>query len=80
MAALAAGLDVGLMARTVSTPIGGDRLLTLQTGLSRSGSRLETVCCRSDLAGECRRAPIPDVGQFLWRLSAVPRRTKPLAR
>ena len=34
---------------------------------------LETGCCRSDLAGECRRAPIPDVGQLLGRLSAVRR-------
>jgi hypothetical protein len=34
---------------------------------------LESGCCRSDLAGECRRAPIPDVGQFLGRLLAVPR-------
>ncbi len=33
----------------------------------------ETVCCRSDLAGECRRAPIPDIGQFLRWPSAVPR-------
>lgn len=33
---------------------------------------LKTVCSRSDLACECRRAPIPDVGQFLGRLSAVP--------
>ena len=34
---------------------------------------LQTVCCRSDLAGECRRTPRPDIGQFLWRPSAVPR-------
>jgi hypothetical protein len=37
------------------------------------GRLQQTVSSRSDLAGECRRAPIPDVDQFLWRLSAVPR-------
>jgi len=35
----------------------------------------QTGCCRSDLTGECRRTPIPDVGQFLGRLSAAPRNT-----
>jgi hypothetical protein len=33
----------------------------------------ETDCGRSDLADECRLTPIPDVGQPLGRLSAVPR-------
>ena len=33
----------------------------------------KTGCSRSDLAGECRRAPIPDVGWFLGRLSVAPR-------
>lgn len=33
----------------------------------------KTVCGRSDLAYECRRAPIPDVELLLGRLSAVPR-------
>jgi len=39
----------------------------------RQGCPLQPGCCRSDLARECRRAPIPDVGQLLGRLSAVPR-------
>ncbi len=42
-------------------------------GVRRRLNRLQTGCCRSDLAGECRRTPIPDVGQFLLRLSAAPR-------
>jgi hypothetical protein len=33
---------------------------------------LKTGCGRSDWAGECRPAPIPDVSQFPGRLSAVP--------
>jgi len=32
----------------------------------------KTVCSRTDLPCECRRAPIPDVGVLLGRLSAVP--------
>ena len=42
------------------------------SGIVRELSR-KTDCCRSDLARECRRAPIPDLGQFRGRLSAVPR-------
>lgn len=37
MVALAAGLDVGLMALTRRTPSGGDRLLALQTRRSPTG-------------------------------------------
>ena len=35
--------------------------------------QLQTGCGRSDFRVECRRAPIPDVGQFFRRLSVVPR-------
>jgi hypothetical protein len=34
---------------------------------------LETHCCRSDSAGKCQRAPTPDLGLLVGRLSAVPR-------
>jgi hypothetical protein len=39
----------------------------------RGERRFKTGCGRSDWAGEYRRAPIPDVGQFLRRPSAAPR-------
>lgn len=35
---------------------------------------LETDCGLSVCAGECRRVPIPDVGQLIRRLSAVSRK------
>ena len=45
---------------------------SMRIGVARRG-QLETGCGRSSLAGECRRAPRPDVGRPLVRLSAVPR-------
>jgi hypothetical protein len=38
-----------------------------------SDCRLKTGCSRWDSTGECRRAPIPDIGGTLGRLSGVPR-------
>jgi len=42
MPALAAGLNVGLVALTRHTPSGGDRLLTLQSG--KQGGAGRSVC------------------------------------
>ena len=36
------------------------------------GGPVETDCGRSDLAGECRPEPIPGIGRFVRRQSAVP--------
>ena len=45
---------------------------TLPKRLPRERFSPQTGCCRSNLAGECRRRPIPDVGRLLGQLSAVP--------
>ena len=45
----------------------------LDVGRPPTGRQVKTDCCRSDLTGECRRAPTPVVGQFFRRLSAMPR-------
>ena len=71
--------DAAGLQRTPSRPSAASWRVSVLTRSARRGRSakpgqrlLQTVCSRPDWAHGCRRSPIPDVGQFLGRPSAVP--------